>query len=389
MVITGVHVTNLSCTHHPPMLQRPAQTQDEIVFKEQAGGGFEKSPTLLNRCVLTWGGWEGQGRREKVRERERKREEKREIDLSGWEREGERESPTVLSRCAWIDIRIYTHTLIHICAMTLNYMCTVTHSFVSAKRGTAVTMRLVDMYNMTHSYLHCDSFPVCQRDIVQHRASWGSLMRVTWRIHSCGMTHSDVYQRDVVQHQRRYDLLMRVTWHIHTRAVTHSDLYQQDVVQHRRRCDLLIRVTWRIHTCAVTHFCVAARYSIDDDVSHWCVWNDVCIRVPPPIPICQRDMVRNRRRCHHAMGESIQGRLSEVWWFHRDAHACVCASFWRFWQAAYHGMFCLCVPVRISIFMCVSACVCVCESIHMCIYIYIHMLVYICIHIYKYICVCI
>jgi len=91
---------------------------------------------------------------------------------------------------------------------------------------TCVTWR-IHTCDMTHSHVRHDAFT-----------------RVTWRIHTCDVTHSHVW----------HDAFTRVTWRIHIWDMTHSHVWR----------DAFTRVTWRIHTCDMIH-------------SH--VWHDAFTRV--------------------------------------------------------------------------------------------------------------
>jgi len=78
----------------------------------------------------------------------------------------------------------------------------------------------------------------------------------------CVAVGSNVFQCVAVCVAPRFDWVIRVTWLIHICDMTHSYLWR----------DAFVRVTWLIYMCDMTHSCVRHKWLIHKwDMPHSCV----------------------------------------------------------------------------------------------------------------------
>jgi len=131
------------------------------------------------------------------------------------------------------------------CVSWCVHACDMTHSNVRREAFISVTW-LIQMH---------ESCPICMcvMTCVFTRVTWRIYMcgmprfiRVTWLIHVCDMTHSHLW----------LDPSIPVTWHIHLCGMTHSYLCLIHMCAMTQSCvchDSFKCVIWLIHICAMTH----------------------------------------------------------------------------------------------------------------------------------------
>jgi len=106
-----------------------------------------------------------------------------------------------------------------------------------------------------------------------------SMMCVTWLSDACDIWYACV---TCSNHMSEHDVLIRVTWRMHMCDMTHSYLWH----------DSCTCVTWVIHMCAMTCACVqhahiCATWIIEIcDMLHAYVWHDACKYVTWFVPTC-------------------------------------------------------------------------------------------------------